>query len=374
MLPLSPEAEKYIFSNGVMPNKQASMMDFLLQSCEQPFTTPNINRAIIHYRQVPTEPRIRYLLAKADARAVQPYLGHGFRDFLHSAYTQLGEGTELGSVLEAIVDYQQGGKGVVLENTLRQPKVVGFFATEEKRRQLFDRDAYNAEIDDPVAQKKLPVSSLLERIKAYVDYMPSVYKTAPYTPDDKLNEKLGDMAVKGVSTETIDSVLMAMNESLQTKIQAEAFGIDSGMINAMEWLDMKMGGFIYHLPYERQGLAFRERWFENVLKYQELTGTAHDFDAADFERRIVKMKSLSAKDASDFVREMTLDRQAKLRAMYGEADYLHDIFVYVAGLVDVGLMIPLTARRAETVQGERSKAYHADSVFKGIVRMRNEGD
>lgn len=374
MIELSPEAEKYIYSNGVQPNKQATMAEFLTQSCTRPFTTPNLNRAIVHYRQVPTEPRIRYLRAKADARKIEPYLGFGFRDFLHSAYTQLGEGTELPAVLDAIMSYRESGKRATLENILIQKKVIGFFPTEAKRQQLFDLSAYEQVTYDPVTGEEVPISSIVDRIRDYVKYLPSAYKESPITSDSGLNEKLETVVEEGINSRTIESTFSYLNQRNLDRIRNQEACIDPDLINAMEWLDMKMGGYLYHLSFEKQSQAYQENWYKTLLMHQELVGSAHDFDTDDFEQRIKTIRSLrSSRDTAEYVMNMTRSRQEKLRKMY-QTDYLHDIFVYVAGLIDISLMIPITARLAETVQGERSRDYHATSIFKAIGGYHHRGD
>lgn len=377
MMPLSPEAERYIYSNGVMPNRQASMMDFVLKSCQEPLTTPNINRALIHFRQVPTLARVSYLQAKADARAVQPYLGHAFRDFLHSGYTQFGEGGELGYVVDAALAFNETGNRAALDNALQQRRVKNFFSTQAKRDQLADRDAYKIMLDDPITRGLQPVSAIVERIKGYVDLIPVLYSRAPLTSDPKLNKQLETMATQRIDRDVVNNTLEYMNTDLLARIQAGTYGIKPTLIEAMEWMDMKMGSFVYHYPYERQSLAYKEDWYKNVLKYQELTGSAYEFDSAEFETRIEEMRSFSSpRDASLYVMNMTRERQEKLRDMYQkeQVDYLNDIFVYVAGLVDIGLMIPITARHAETVQGERSKAYYSGLAFQAAAGYHHGGD
>jgi hypothetical protein len=273
--------------------------------------------------------------------------------------------------------FRQTGNKAALESTLQNKKVFGFFATEDKRQQLFDMDAYEHPLHDPVSKKDIVVGNLVERIKEYVDYLPFAYQYPPHTSDTQVNQALEKLAKNNTNPDTINATLAVTNKIIVTKIENNDSRIDPDLIEAFEWLDMKMGGFVYHLPYERQAVAYGEEWYKNVLLHQELTGSADPVDLAEFEARIKKMRALkSSLDKSDYIRNMTRERQERLRAMYrnDQVNYFHDIFVYVAGLVDIGLMVPLTSRTAETVAGERSRSYHAASVFKAGAGFKHNGD
>lgn len=150
----------------------------------------------------------------------------------------------------------------------------------------------------------------------------TVTEAPPKTSDEKLNELFTHLQNTGHHQrwDALQAVLSHLNTELIRDMRSGTIGIEPTMIEALAWVDHQAMETLQSLVFEDQVHAYRQSWFHEILKFQELIASGQPFDEIKFQAYVQSVvEERSFQKAYQKIMEHTLTNVTDLTEHYKAA-------------------------------------------------------
>jgi hypothetical protein len=330
-----------------MDHKSFGVADFICHCYAKTATPLNINELMHASRQIPTSELSKLEQNRLDGLSLRGVFG-GLRDFIHDQVPGVHD------VLSAMIEYYETHDGGKIRELITQiEKEHGRYLSCAL---LLDLEQYERDVKTTVAgvEQTERVIDVLRRLRQNTDKIETI---PPESSDIKLNESIRDIAAcqfrsrkRTILVETLDYV----NEKLTVDMREGKRGIEPNVVIALSWLEHQAFEALRDLKFEGQFTAHQERWFHTILKFHDLTFSPREYNEAEFEAFIGKLKdSGSFEAASRIIGNRVITQISELAKVYGEKRKTSLIGMLWSGNINRELLGFFIPKPAETVVGER---------------------
>ncbi|MFH1089284.1 MAG: hypothetical protein V1716_02570 [Candidatus Uhrbacteria bacterium] len=271
--------------------------DFICHTYASEVDPPHLNELMLVIREIPTTEFSRFEQNRLDGLA----LNNGFenrrsglgnlRDFIHDQRPFVHE-----LILAMIKFYETGDKRsleTVLSN-IKQDHLQSLRSSKDFES-FFDPDLYNEPVrqrlvgQEPKETTAVPAIEILRRLEVNTRSMQEI---PPPTSFADVNQSLDELCKnKLIRLETLTEVLDSINNLLTSMMASHEVGIEPTVVVAVSWLEQKLCTLLDGMCYEEQLTAYKQPWFEAILKFAELISSSKVFDEQEFFDFISKVKS-----------------------------------------------------------------------------------
>ena len=179
---------------------------------------------------------------------------------------------------------------------------------------LYDKAIEYTENNETYKIKPIDVLRQLDKNTEPIEDAP------PITSDPEFNKKLQDAVsekAKGkISLDTVGSVIGYANSMLLEMMQKKEIGIEPNHVLAIGWLEHEAFKVLQNLKYEDQYGAYKQVWFQNILKFQELTASSKQFNQEEFDAFLKQIETSDLKTAYRLIAQRTLEHIGELADVY----------------------------------------------------------
>ncbi|MDP2671036.1 MAG: hypothetical protein Q8P13_01065 [bacterium] len=324
--------------------------DLLVHCYASEISPANLNELMLTARQVPATTVSRLEQNRKDALIMAGPFG-ALRDFIHDQRPGVHE------VLASMVEYYDTGKAENLQKLIGQTE--GYLADPRRQDAILDRSRYDqlaTEASRNDDAEPIPVIDYLRRLEKNTR---PVDETPPATADQELNQKLKNVfETKGTEKgrEGLGEVMENINQKLLSQMQNHEIGIDPSMVEAISWAEQQGFQVLQKLNYEGQLGAYRQEWFHSLLRFQELTSSARDFDEVEFNSFIERVKNApTEQEAYRMISQRTLLNIGGLADKYKQQGRESWSGALWSGNINHELTTLVDLRPASTALGRRDR-------------------
>lgn len=312
--------------------------DFLAHAYALRVTPAHVNELLMAAREVPTTDLARLERNRLDALTLAAPFG-ALRDFVHDQRPYVHE------VIEAMVKYYDTGDSKQLLSVLDKVD-PGYLGSEDRRACLLDKNSY----DTPNNETVKPID-VLRRLN---ENTKPVEETPPVTSDETLNQLLQGLA-ENDNQVNLQQALDYTNHRLIAIMQEGEIGLEPNLILAFAFLDKKGFQALQKLKYEDQQSAYRQGWFYSVLRFQELTASANNYDERNFQQFLNQItNSESPQAAYRLITRRELENASKLARIYKKSGKENSVGALWSGNITHELIGLTNLRPAITEQGRKA--------------------
>ncbi len=278
--------------------------DFICHAYAQRITPANLSALTMILREVPTTNLARLEQNRLDGLTLRTPFGI-LRDFIHDQRPYVHD------VVAAMVNYYDTGNKQALLSVLQK---TDYLSGSNER--LIDRSLYETEVDEVVHGwhtndhgGKIKPITVLRRL---VENTSPFEEELPKTRDTELNQRLGQLMQNKqngiVSREMLGQALRYVNDKLVAMMGKGEIGIEPSYVLALSWLERRGFEVLQHFTFEDQMGAYKEGWFQELLRFQDLTAAPGAFNKEAFDAFLVELgsKKLEEKPYSLIARRMLI--------------------------------------------------------------------
>lgn len=107
--------------------------------------------------------------------------------------------------------------------------------------------------------------------------------------------------------------------------------------------------------------AYKQPWFHQILRFQNLTASGHAFDQADFDQTIALLPKLKPETAYKYIQQQAVHNTIELAKQYNEQSI--NTGILWTGTTTRGLMQLTDWKPASTAIGRRMRSELAKPVL-----------
>jgi len=295
----------------------------------------NINSLLMSLKEVPATEAAKLEQNRKDGVALTERGFGTLRDLIHDQHPLVPD------IIRAMLEYYETHDKSVLEPLLSQ---TGGYGSKETRKAIYDLSKYDEE-----------TLEILRRLAKNTEKI-NESSEPPETSDAELNTAIKELAKekKFVPKELLQKTLDIVNSKLETMTAQGEVGIEPNMILAVAWLEGKAYRAIRDMDYETQLSAFKQPWFHSILKFQELTASARDFNKEEFDSFIKKLKDCKTmEEAYRLVIDRILTNLSELAQIYQKTSKAHITGALWSGNIADALIELTELKEASTSLGKK---------------------
>lgn len=269
--------------------------DFECHCLASRITPESLNEMLMILREVPSTDLGKLEQNRIDGLSLANPFG-ALRDFIHDQRVGVHK------VVSAMVAYYDAKPDEEqYETTLRSSlqAASGYLSSQDRTDLILDRSRYEVIVKETVngVEQDVRAIDVLRRLQQNTEPIPDL---VPVTSDDKLNElmssvtrfELEDNVI--ISTEQMHSVIVYINTLLINQMNEQAIGILPNTLIAIGWIEQRTKEMLQSMSYEDQQAAYKQEWFTEIVKLEELLYSREMFDQTDFDRFIISLRESSS--------------------------------------------------------------------------------
>lgn len=317
--------------------------DFVVHSYGIPCDPLHVNELILASREAPTSSASRFEQNRKDALKLASPFGV-LRDFIHDQQPHVHE------LLGAMLHFYDTGDTSKVKEVLPYAK---YFNTDERKEALVDKSKYTEGVVETLRrlfENTQPVQDIPPRVKdEYVDGEVENLRHVLYAGDS-------------VSREALGNVLVIVSSKLKKLANAQEVGMEPNFAILLSWLERQSFRLLQGLSFEDQMAAYKQRWFKDVLEFNELTASARAFDQSEFDSFMSEIVLLSFEEAYKRIGNRTLRNVSELAQIY-KKNGKEDTGALWSGNISHELMTFVNPRTALSEQGRKAALEVEKRVF-----------
>lgn len=322
--------------------------DFMYHSFGQKITSSNINELLMIVREIPTSNLARLEQNRRDGLTLAEPFG-ALRDFIHDQRPGVHD------VLAAMVNYYDTGDEKQLLDVVSRTD-PGYVNQKERIPLLLDRSRYDTEklesaVENPNPQVVKPID-VLRRLSKNTE---PISDDPPQTSDSEFNRLMQIVNEASDKKSALEQVFTNANAYMQRMMQRGEIGIEPNHILAYGWLEQQGFKELQKLQYEDQMVAYKQSWFQSILRFQELTASSGNFDEQEFHQFLEEVTRKPAKEAYKMISQRVLNNVGNLVKKYKEEGKEKWIGALWSGNISHELIGLTDLRPAETAQGKKHR-------------------
>lgn len=329
--------------------------DFIARAYALRVSPANLNELIMVAHEIPTSNLTKIEQNRRDGLSLSAPFG-ALRDFIHDERPYVHD--VINAMIKYYDDHDRGQLLVILNKA--DP---GYLGSEERQQRILDLEQYDREIaevgdwGENLPPKTAKVIDILKRLDKNTE---PVAEEPPETNDQHLNELLVKLASEKsqgrIIKEDLGQTLKYMNDELLKMMKNEEVGIEPSKILVLGWLERRAFDVVHSLTYEGQMAAYRQEWFQQVLKFQELTSSPKDFEEEDFNKFLGEVHASDFQTAYRLIFQREIDHIGQLTGKYRDEGHSNwagalwsmNVAHELIGLTDL--------RPADTTYGKKHRA------------------
>lgn len=290
-----------------------SIADFICSSYTFPVSPASITDLMISLREVPTTEYARLESNRADGEMLMGDFGT-LKDLIHDQHPMVFQ------VVSAIDNYYKTGDFSEVEAlvTAASPYLDNEFVIKQIR---------NLDLLDS-ASKQTNGERYIDIIRRVRKNTSPAIVEAPEIDDDELDALMSSALEVAEDSkeyrERVGKVCGYMYDRLSYWAKEGYLGPGPDYIKAIAWIDQRAFHALKQLPYEYQRVAFKEEWFHNVLRFNEMISSLDAHDPAEVESYIQQVGSAKSYEFGyQIVNKRLTERLHRISEVYkyhGEED------------------------------------------------------
>lgn len=272
---------------------------FVFRCLTSRVTPYNITRLCRIAEQIPSSDENRFEQIRLDAIAVNDAFPR-LRSYIHNQQPQQHK------LLKRMVLYYDAVKGLnpeldVSYRTAKLQRIVNYIEANSpdyniSADDLFNIKKYDAQTRDSQSNQTTNIEVLRRLMN---NTTPRTLETPqindPYTKH--LLEELMDIEFPFVRHDTYGLYLQKLNNHLERKMKAGSIGIQPKTINSILWSERRGFLLLQDMDAGYQLHAFKTPWFNEILRFYELTNSSQDTPNSDLNKFLASIKDSEMEEA-----------------------------------------------------------------------------
>lgn len=328
--------------------------DFICHCYAQPITPENISELLIASREAPTTSLSRFEQNRKDALSLRAQFG-ALRDYIHDQ--RPGVHTLI-SLMVAYYDAPQTEKDKIASQIKQETAKTGGYLAGERTDMILELSRYDQDIEEDFQgqQKTVKAIDVLRRVAKNTE---PVDEAAPTTSHAEINdalkvidrrELLGKVDIEQAS---LVEAIKVFCDFLESKMGEKTVGIEPSTILALSWLERRVFEFLQNMSFEKQMGAYKTDWFEQIMRFSELTSSPVMFDKQGFTDFIEELRQKSPHEAYRFIGQRVISNVSELTKNYKGKPGEYRMGALWSGNVTHELIGLIDWKPAETQAGNR---------------------